>query len=277
MPMTRLAGTPTLLISTQATSLLDLAAYSAVAENAQLAGIDLDATNDFRRMLVASRSLHRALVYPTVRSIWLRPLQLETTGLIPLRDVARMTGAGELPLLVIATPAGVDRDDALTLQMEAANWIRSTVNQNISIALAIRAENPEGTHDHLDRLHFVRHRASEWDLKLALDLTVQPDGAWEAEAAMNRIAPRLAMIRVMVPRTVLSGGTRWRIASRVIAAATDGGFDGMLSITPELSFWEKRSLATLADRSASFAENVERRAARVRRERNQTHIRRQFR
>jgi len=63
----------------------------------------------------------------------------------------------------------------------------------------------------------------------------------------------------------------------VIAATTDSGFRGYLSVAPELSLWEKRSVTSLADRSAIFAENVERRAIRVQNERVRSHIRRQFR
>lgn len=275
--MTRLAGTPSLLISTLATPALRLDSYDAAVANAALVGIDLDATNDIRRMLVGSRSMHRALAHPGVKSVWLRPLQLESSGLTPLHDIAQVTGASALPLLVIDVPESVNGDDAFALQLDAAARVRSAVGADYPIALAIRAENEDGSHEHLDRLHMLRHRVSEWDLKLALDLTAKPDGSWEAEAAMNRILPRLAMIRVTVPRTFLSGGARWRIASRVVAASTDSGFRGYLSIAPELSLWEKRSVGALADRSAIFAENVERRAIRVHNERLRSHIRRQFR
>jgi hypothetical protein len=80
-----------------------------------------------------------------------------------------------------------------------------------------------------------------------------------------------------VPRTLLSGGVRWRIASRVVAAATDGGYRGFLSVSPELSLWEKLSINTLADRSAMFAANLERRAVRVRGDRIRHTGRRTFR
>jgi hypothetical protein len=275
--MTRLAGTPSLLVSTLASCAMRLDAYDAAAAHADLAGIDLDATNELRRMLIGSRSMHRALAHPGVRSIWLRPIQLETSGLVPFREVVRVSGATALPLLVIDVPNGVDSNDALSLQLGAAEKVRAAVGSDVPIAIAIRAENQDGSHDHLDRLHMIRYHVSEWDLKLALDLTCQTDGSWEAEAAMNRILPRTALIRITVPRTFLSGGTRWRIASRVIAAATDSGFRGYLSVAPELSLWEKRSVTSLADRSAIFAENVERRAVRVQNERLRTHIRRQFR
>lgn len=103
------------------------------------------------------------------------------------------------------------------------------------------------------------------------------DGTWEAEAAMMRILPRLGMIRLTVPRTLLSGGIRWRIASRVVAAAADGGYRGMLSVAPELSLWEKLSVNALADRSAMFATNLERRTVRIRGDRIRHTGRRTFR
>jgi hypothetical protein len=94
---------------------------------------------------------------------------------------------------------------------------------------------------------------------------------------MLRILPRLAMIRLTVPRTLLSGGIRWRIASRVVAAATDGGYRGLISVAPELSLWEKLSVNALADRSAMFATNLERRFIRVRGDRLRSPGRRTFR
>lgn len=266
-----------LLLSTQATSLLRLDGYASAVDEADLSGIDLDATNDFKRAIVASRSMHRALANQLVRSVWVRPLQLEGTGLQPFRDAAKTCGEARLPLLIVDVPSGVDYLDAVGIQLAAANRLRGAVGNQASIAIAVRAENPEGNRNHLDRLSIIRHKAGEWDFKLALDLTTKPDGTWEAEAAMMRVLPRIANIRLTVPRTLLSGGVRWRIASRVIASATDGGYRGFVSLAPELSLWERHSISTLADRSAMFAANVERRAMRVRGERSRLSGRRQIR
>ncbi len=266
-----------LLLSTQATSLLRLDGYASAVEEADLSGIDLDATNDIKRAFVASRSMLKALANQSVRSIWVRPLQLEGAGLQPFRDAVKTCGENRLPLFVVDVPAGVDHIDAVSIQMAAAARLRKAVGSQASIAIAVRAENPEGNRNHLDRLSMIRHQAGEWDFKLALDLTAKPDGTWEAEAAMLRVLPRIATIRLTVPRTLLSGGVRWRIASRVVAAATDGGYRGFISLAPELSLWERHSVTALADRSAMFAANVERRSMRVRGDRSRIPGRRQIR
>jgi hypothetical protein len=266
-----------LLLSTQASSFLRLDGYASAVEEADLSGIDLDATNDLKRTIVASRSMHRALANPLVRSVWVRPLQLEGTGLQPFRDAAKTCGESRLPLFIVDVPSGVDHIDAIAIQMAAAGRLRNAVGNQAGIAIAVRAENPEGNRNHLDRLSLIRHQVSEWDFKLALDLTAKPDGTWEAEAAIMRVLPRIANIRLTVPRTLLSGGVRWRIASRVIASATDSGYRGFVSLAPELSLWERHSISTLADRSAMFAANVERRAMRIRGERSRISGRRQIR
>jgi len=251
--------------------------YDAALDEADFDGIDLDATNELRRMFVASRSMSKTLANRSICAIWLRPLQLETTGLQPFRDIARTSGAERLPLVVVDVPAAVESDDALAIQLAAAVRLRAVTGPDARIALAIHADNREGSRDHLDRLTMVRHQVGEWDFQLALDLTTRTDGTWEAEAAMMRILPRLGIIRLTVPRTLLSGGIRWRIASRVVAAAADGGYRGMLSVAPELSLWEKISVNALADRSAMFATNLERRAVRVRGDRLRHPGRRTFR
>ncbi len=275
--MGRQMASPTLLLSSRASSLMRLDRYDAALDEADFDGIDLDATNDIRRMFIASRSMPKTLANRSICAVWLRPLQLETTGLQPFRDIARTSGAERLPLVVVDVPAAVDPDEALGIQIAAGVRLRAVTGPEAPIAIAIHADNREGSRYHLDRLTMVRHQVGEWDFQLALDLTSNTDGTWEAEAAMMRILPRLGMIRLTVPRTLLSGGIRWRIASRVVAAAADGGYRGMLSVAPELSLWEKLSVNALADRSAMFATNLERRTVRVRGDRIRHSGRRTFR
>ncbi len=251
--------------------------YQAAIDGASYDGFDLDATSDLRRYFVASNSMPKTLANPNINAIWLRPLQLEGSGLQPFRDFARITGAARLPQIVIDLPAGVDLQDAWSLQLAAARRLRNATGAPARIAIAMRADNREGSRDHLDRIALLRHQVGEWDLQLALDLTTGVDGAWEAEAAILRLLPRLAMIRLVVPRTMLSGGVRWRIASRAVAAASDSGFDGIYSIAPDLSLWERLSVNALADRCAMFATNLDRRSNLVRGERSRLPGRRSFR
>jgi hypothetical protein len=270
------SSTPSLLISTRATPLLRFAAYDASANEAAFAGVDLDATDERRRTLVAGRSLTRAIASPSVRSVWLRPAQLEGTGLTPLAATAIATGHGRDRLLVVIdVPADVDRGEALSAQIAAAKRIRATSDRPLDISIAVRADNPDGSRLHLERLSLVRHICAEWDLRVALDLVHAPDPTWEAEAAIALLLTRLAMVRIAVPRTVLSGGARWRITSRAVATITDGGYRGYLSLVPELSLLEKRSAVAITHRCASFAANVERRAIRQQNDRARRTGRRQ--
>ena len=260
--------TPNLLISTRSTPLLRLPAYEAAAHEAAFTGIDLDGVGDVRRAMVAGRSLERAIAHHSVRSLWLRPVQLDGVGELPLATPQVAAGNGRPPLLlVIDVPQMIAEPDALGLQVQAAARVRSLSDRPLDIALAVRAQNPDGSRRNLERVTMLRHVCSEWDLQIALDLLPKPDGSWEAEAALARILPRLAMVRIGIPRTMFSGGHRWRIASRVVATLADGGYAGYLSLAPELSLWEKRSTVTVADRCASFAANVERRAVRQRNQR----------
>jgi hypothetical protein len=254
--------TPSLLVSTRATSLLRLDAYHAAADEAAFSGIDLDGVDELRRVAVSSRSLDRALAHDAIRSVWLQPAQLEGDALLPF--AAPLRQADRRLLVVIDVPPGADRDGALRQQIAAANRIQNAAGHPLDLAVAVRAENPERSRAHLDRLVMIGHIAAEWDLKLALDLLPQPDVTWEAEAALVRLLPRLVMVRAAVPRSVLSGGTRWRMASRVMATLADAGYRQHLSLAPELSFWEKRSPVTIANRCATFAANVERRSMRRR-------------
>ncbi len=270
-------ASPTLLLSSRSSGFMRLDRYQAAIDGASYDGLDLDATSDLRRYFVASHSFPKTLANPTIGSVWLRPMQLEGSGLQPFRDFARTSGASRLPHVVIDRPAGVDVDDALQFQLTAARRLRNATGAAANIAIAIRAENREGSRDHLDRLTLLRHQVGEWDFRLALDLTTGVDGAWEAEAAILRIMPRLAHVRLVVPRTMLSGGVRWRIASRAVAAASDSGFDGIFSIAPDLSLWERLSVNALADRCAMFATNLDRRSSFVRSERTRASNRRTIR
>ena len=261
-------ASPTLLLSSRSSGFMRLDRYQAAVDGASLDGFDLDATSDLRRFFVASHSLPKTLAVPMLGAIWLRPLQLEGSGLQPFRDFARITGAERLPQIVVDIPAGVDPDDALTLQLAAARRLRNATGSAAKIAIAIRADNREGSREHLDRLNLLRHKVGEWDFHLALDLTTGVDSAWEAEAAILRVMPRLSVIRLVVPRTMLSGGVRWRIASRAVAAASDSGYNGIYSIAPDLSLWERLSVNALADRCAMFGTNLDRRSNFIRSERS---------
>jgi hypothetical protein len=256
-----------MLLSTRSSGFMRLNRYQAAIDGASFDGIDLDATTDLKRMFIASGSMPKTLANPAINSIWLRPLQLEGSGLQPFRDFARITGATRLPLIVIDVPAGLDAQDALNFQFASARRLRNATGSEARIAIAVRADNREGNRDHLDRIALLRHQVGEWDLQLALDLTTGVDGAWEAEAAILRLIPRLALLRLVVPRTTLSGGVRWRIASRAVAAASDSGFTGAFSVAPDLSLWERLSVNALADRCAMFATNLDRRSSLVRSER----------
>ena len=92
---------------------------------------------------------------------------------------------------------------------------------------------------HLDIVANYRRMAEEWDLDLALDLTHSDIGAWEAEATLMRIFPRLTVVRVRP--LVLEDGTPAdavpaRIGMRTMSMLADQAYSGLVSIAPEFVF-----------------------------------------
>lgn len=101
------------------------------------------------------------------------------------------------------------------------------------VAVGIRAIDLGAERGHLDHLRSIRHLAEEWDLDVALDLTGQVPRDWEAEAAIMRLLPRLALVRI----TPQSGDGLYHrpmaarsMAARSVAILADQGYTGPISL-----------------------------------------------
>jgi len=87
----------------------------------------------------------------------------------------------------------------------------------------------------LDSTRLARRVAEEWDLDLALDVAGPVPPGWEAEAAVARLLPRLAVVRLcgwLPMQFVHEDGSPTRIAARTMAMLADQGYAGLLSIVP---------------------------------------------
>lgn len=88
---------------------------------------------------------------------------------------------------------------------------------------------------HLDLVANLRRMAEEWDLDLALDLTGEDIDAWEAEAALMRLFPRLSLVRIRPLQTEPGIGAQSsaeRIGLRTITMLADQAYGGVISIAP---------------------------------------------
>lgn len=86
---------------------------------------------------------------------------------------------------------------------------------------------------HLERVVNMRRVAEEWDLDIALDLTSPGIEQWEAEAALMRLFPRLALVRMRpwLDRDGLPVHTSpARVCMRSASMLADQAYCGAISI-----------------------------------------------
>jgi hypothetical protein len=124
--------------------------------------------------------------------------------------------------------------------------IREHVPPTARLTLALRPESLLGTREHLDELVALRRLAEEWDFDLALDLNGPIDPAWESEAAVSKILPRLTVVRLGPLASRPPGRGRERQTARVIAYLADLAYDETIAISAGVSFWRPDRTATLA-------------------------------
>ncbi len=229
---------PTLVLSTRSSRFLPSAAHSAAAHQTGLSGIDLDQGMRLApfgpRAGAASLA---ALVEGQVDSIWLPVLpagRLAESYMDALSD----RWATDLSRLGVRTVI-IDRDMALRPagsrdRRPVLSRLRDLVPTGTGIVLALRPQALEGNRQHLNALVTLRRTAEEWDFSIGIDLLGSIDGRWEAEAAIQRILPRLSLVRlpsIAETRPDLPGA---RVTSRVLAYLLDQGYQGTLSLTARM-------------------------------------------
>jgi len=136
-----------------------------------------------------------------------------------------------LRTIVIPRAAHIRRGSSLGLHIrQFATEKRGSIPR---VAVGIRAIDLGSDRGHLDHVLSIRHLAEEWDLDVALDLTGPVPRDWEAEAAIMRLLPRLALVRIS---SELEDGlhnrsiTAQSIAARSIAILADQGYSGPISL-----------------------------------------------
>lgn len=224
--------------------------FRAATAEARLQGIDLDLTTPLRRWRLARQGVGQDAV-SDIRSIWLpwssfqgnqREFRFVTIG--------EGTAQGGKPVIFIV-PAQDDLSSPMSSrQVQQAIALQREAPPATRVALAIHPRNPDGGRAHLIHLSALRAIAEEWDLELALDLTGHVDWLWEAEAAIYRMLPRLSLIRLTFPLPRLDAHVRTRMTKRVLAAAIDGGFAGVVALSVPLPVWRWRSERALASVAA---------------------------
>ncbi|MBA2277008.1 MAG: hypothetical protein H0W06_04530 [Chloroflexia bacterium] len=89
--------------------------------------------------------------------------------------------------------------------------------------------------------------AEEWDLDIALDLAIPTSAAWEAEAAVLRLLPRLRIVRLPCRSDRVADDTT-RVVERTVAMLVDQGYAGTFSLLPPPSHgMDMQSAARAAD------------------------------
>jgi hypothetical protein len=228
---------PTYAVSSRACAWRGLDWWHSIGIEAGSYGIDLDLTSRFRRRSLGVKTLDAALARSSVTSVWIRATDLDSVVAPGSSTKAEFSGRICLPERTVVVhhdainePTG-DLDGALT----AAARLRVSSDPSLRIALAIEPTNPSNGREHLHRLQTIRHRAAEWDVDLALDLTGRLDETWEAEAALLRMGRRLALIRIGYRYPGELSSPKRRLIRRVLTTAADIDFSGIVAIAPRNS------------------------------------------
>jgi len=233
---------PRFAVSSRSSPLLGCDDLLRVADGAAIDGIDLDLTgSSLRRRFAHADRLPRL---EGVLSLWLSPTSHSCAD-----SPVDLKALGQSVVIVDEEKGSAPNGKR---QHATAVRLREVVPVSTRVALAVRPRNPDAGRAHLSRLSLLRNLAEEWDLDLALDLSGSVDWLWEAEAAVSRLASRLAVLRVMYPLSTLDGHTRSRLTQRTLAASIDAGFDGVIAVVCHLPFG-RWGAPTALERSARIA------------------------
>ena len=210
-----------------------------IAHDCDLLALDLDLRDNWA--VPRLKSLIHACQTRSVRlrSIW---LPLSITGLMAERRTSALVdllGAAkqDYGLRSLIVPRQREAGDHNAVIHKLAREIVARKNgSNVRLVVGLHAGDFRHDRWHLDQLAGIRRMAEEWDLDLALDLTGNVSLAWEAEAAILRVFPRLTVVRLGQWRredgTLVSNLTG-QIAGRTISMLADQGYSGVISLFPE--------------------------------------------
>lgn len=194
----------------------------------ELYSVDLDARRALIAPSVAAVGKSDESGPVRIRSIWL-PSRID--GLFSGSRTRRILAFLSASLETNATrsliiPPDTARASETSLQPRIRALLESQQFGHVRLHYGIDAAMLSREPRHLQQLLRIRHVAEEWDIDLALDLTGSLYPGWEAEAAVMKVLPRLAVVRL--PAEI---GQR-TYAGRTVATLADQGFTGTISVSP---------------------------------------------
>ena len=230
---------PDLVLSSRANRWMPVRSLARVARDAGTRGVDLDLGARPLPFNLVDRTKLDTDLAKSVDSIWLpAPRRSSWGGPRPDHVVAEWVELSRrlavrrliLDRRLALAPMG-DRDKRPLLLR-----LQDGVGPETRITLAIRSSELEGTRAHLAKMSGIRRTAEEWGFDLAIDLLGQPDPRWEAEAALQRVLPRLVLVRIGSVAQPRPSSHRHRLMSRSLAYLLDQSFPGTLSLVPHLGW-----------------------------------------
>jgi hypothetical protein len=259
---------PLLTFATFGHPLTGLTSLGETAWRAQLPTLDLEV--NWRVGRTAPSSAARALeeLHVGVHALWVgehivRPFadRRESALAGHLARLATATGAAAVVCSAALAAAPAHRSASLARRLQA------TLAPPTRLALALRPNHLEANRAHLERLAALRRLAEEWDYHLAIDLCGPIDPAWESEAAVSKVLPRLTVVRIGPSESRPPGRGRVRQTQRVLAYLADQGYDGTIAIAATAPPWPVGRIDALARSLDRTAEVVLARFNSVRHER----------
>lgn len=226
---------PTILIGADASLLGRPLITPSQAADAGIYGIDLDLRASWR-----SPSVEDIRSIPTcrIRSVWL-PNQY--TGPLSEQRASRLRAFLEFAishcgLRMIVLPKSTTTPSNGVPLGSIAQQLAADYTLHIAVQIAADRVLQHGA-SHLDHVANMRRFAEEWDLEIALDLTMPQLKQWEAEAALMRLFPRLGLVRIH-PWLEANGEhvltDTARAALRSVNMLADQAYSGLLSVAPAM-------------------------------------------
>jgi len=208
-----------------------------VAQHAGLLALDVDLRDVWFAPGSGTQLIDAARHVTRIRSIW---LPADVTGMFSQKRQESfhdflVQAKQDFGLRTLILPRGQDAQPDLSGIRDLARDIsKQKTGTPVRLAIGLRASDFRHDRWHLDQLTSIRRMAEEWELDLALDLTGNVSLAWEAEAAILRVFPRLVTVRLGQWRqedgTLLSSQSG-QIANRSIAMLIDQGYSSTLSFS----------------------------------------------
>lgn len=211
----------------------DLRGLAALTQAAGFHAIDLDLTRSIIPPRWREPELEDVWTGLRVRSCWL-PATL--SGPFARRRAAALLAflrraRDEAGLRTVVLPRSAS-GRGVPMAATVRELTTGNAGTSLKLAIAVDAATLAASRSQRSAIQSIRRMAEEWDLEIALDLTVPTNTAWEAEAAVLRLLPRLRLVRLpcRTEDDVVDAGAR--IVARTVAMLADQGFTGTFGLMP---------------------------------------------